>query len=99
MLNTINQKVIIGGHTDNSRISTPEFPSNWDLSSKRSVNFMKYLFQREPTLRPERFSAVGYGEYQPLVPNYTDEGRQRNRRVEIMILRNYRPPAGAQLQK
>ena len=92
MLTTIDQKVVVSGHTDNMRINTPEFPSNWDLSSKRAVNFMKYILQKEPTLQPERFSAIGYGEYKPVAVNTTEEGRQQNRRVEILIVRNYRLP-------
>jgi chemotaxis protein MotB len=89
MLTTMSQRVVVGGHTDNSPINTVEFPSNWDLSSKRAVNFMRYMLSAERLLRPERFSAIGYGEYRPLVPNNTDTNRQRNRRVEIMIMRDY----------
>lgn len=92
MLTTIDQKVVVSGHTDNVPINTSEFPSNWDLSSKRAVNFMRYILQREPSLQPDRFSAVGYGEYQPVAINTTEEGRQRNRRVELLIMRNYRLP-------
>jgi chemotaxis protein MotB len=89
LLTTISQKVAISGHTDNIPISTPEFPTNWDLSSKRAVNFLRYMLERETLLRPERFSAIGYGEYRPLMPNSTAVNRERNRRVEVLIMRDY----------
>jgi chemotaxis protein MotB len=92
LLTTISQKVAISGHTDNIPINTQEFPSNWDLSSKRAVNFLRFMLERESLLRPERFSAIGYGEFRPLVPNSTAINRERNRRVEILIMRDY--PAG-----
>jgi chemotaxis protein MotB len=96
MLVPLKQKVTISGHTDNVPINTAEFPSNWDLSSKRALNFMKFLLAQEK-LEPERFSAIGYGEYRPLAPNNTGEGQQTNRRVEVLILRSYRAPDTANL--
>ncbi len=88
VLGQIPQQVIISGHTDNVPINTAEFPSNWDLSSKRALNVMKFMLYNHPELNPERFSAVGYGEYRPLVSNGTEEGRVKNRRVEVLILRS-----------
>jgi len=82
------QRVVISGHTDNVPIHTYDFPSNWELSSRRAINFMKFLFSVEPKLQPERFSAIGYGEYHPIAPNNTPEGRAKNRRVEVLIVRN-----------
>ncbi|MDR2401220.1 MAG: OmpA family protein [Deferribacteraceae bacterium] len=89
LLTTISQKVAISGHTDNIPINTAEFPTNWDLSSKRAVNFLRYMLERESLLRPERFSAIGYGEFRPMVPNSTAINREKNRRVEILIMRDY----------
>ncbi|GHU85098.1 motility protein B [Deferribacterales bacterium] len=89
MLSTMRQKVIVSGHTDNGRIRTAEFPTNWELSSRRASNFMRYMLDHEPFLRPERFSVAGYGEYRPVASNLTEYGRQQNRRVEILVLRNY----------
>lgn len=96
LLAPLNQRVVISGHTDNVPINTPEFPSNWDLSSKRAINFMRYLFSINGKLNPGRFSAIGFGEYRPIADNNTPEGRQRNRRVEILIARNntYNPNEG-----
>jgi chemotaxis protein MotB len=81
-------EIEIAGHTDNRSINTPEFPSNWDLSAKRALNFMKILLEEEGT-SPERFSTIGYGEYRPIATNETVEGRSKNRRVEVSVLRNF----------
>lgn len=89
MLVPLHQKVVISGHTDNVPINTRDFPSNWDLSSKRALNFMKFLLVQEK-LEPQRFSAIGYGEYRPVMSNDTSEGRAKNRRVEVLIQRNYK---------
>lgn len=90
MLSELTQVVMISGHTDNMPISTAEFPTNWELSSRRAVNFMKYIIASDVRLRAERFSATGYGEYRPIAPNDTDEGRAKNRRVEVLVQRTYR---------
>ncbi|MBC8016088.1 MAG: OmpA family protein, partial [Sporomusaceae bacterium] len=70
MLSTLSQQIVISGHTDNVPINTREFPSNWELSSKRAINFMKFLLS-QGKLQPERFSAIGYGEYRPMASNNT----------------------------
>jgi len=88
MLSSLPQRVIISGHTDNIPIYTAEFPTNWDLSSKRALNFMKYLISRSK-LQPERFSAIGYGEYRPIASNTDEAGRAQNRRVEVLIVRSH----------
>jgi chemotaxis protein MotB len=80
------QNVTIAGHTDTVPINTREFPSNWDLSSKRALNFMKFLLENKH-LKPERFNATGYGEYRPTASNDTEAGRTRNRRVEVLLQR------------
>ena len=85
------KKVTVTGHTDNVPINRPEFPSNWDLSVKRSVNFLKVLLEN-PNLDPTKFSATGMGEYHPVAPNTTPEGRARNRRVEVAIMRDLAAP-------
>ncbi|EHQ90312.1 flagellar motor protein MotB [Desulfosporosinus youngiae] len=80
-------KVEVAGHTDNIPIKNHEFDSNWDLSSRRSLNFMKYLLNSND-LNQARFRSIGYGEYQPIASNETPEGRAKNRRVEVNIIRN-----------
>ncbi|MCL4439709.1 MAG: OmpA family protein [Firmicutes bacterium] len=77
-------EVLVAGHTDNQPIHTKEFESNWDLSSERALNCMKILLSTS-RLDPRRFSAIGYGEYRPIASNETEEGRAKNRRVEVTI--------------
>lgn len=80
-------EVIVSGHTDDIPISNSSYASNWELSVARAVNFMKLMLENEK-LDPTMFSAKGYGEYKPAVPNSTEENRQKNRRVEILITLN-----------
>jgi chemotaxis protein MotB len=87
LLSQYNQyEVLIMGHTDNRPINTKEFPSNWELSSQRALNFMKFLLEN-PKLDPARFGAIGHAEYRPIDTNATEAGRAKNRRVEIAIIR------------
>jgi len=99
LLAAIPERVIITGHTDNVPIATAQFPSNWELSSARAMTFMKALFAANATLNPARFSAIGYGEYRPVATNDTEEGRRRNRRVEIMIARSFKMADGTLVAK
>ncbi|WP_405099046.1 flagellar motor protein MotB [Oceanobacillus sp. FSL H7-0719] len=81
-------QIIISGHADDRPMHTVEFASNWELSVIRAVNFMKEILadgMHDPTL----FSAKGFGEYQPSVPNTSEENRAKNRRVEILVLPNF----------
>ncbi len=79
-------EIVVAGHTDDVPINTAEFPSNWELSAKRALNFMKILLQNEE-LGPDRISSVAYGEQRPIATNRTTEGRAANRRVEVSIIR------------
>lgn len=81
-------EIVVSGHTDNQPIRTQSFKSNWDLSSSRAIRFMDVLLQNKQ-LKPERFSAIGYGEYRPVASNDTAAGRAKNRRVEVSIIRKY----------
>ncbi|MBF6634451.1 MAG: flagellar motor protein MotB [Planococcus sp. (in: Bacteria)] len=76
--------IFIEGHTDNIPAGTKEYPTNWELSSARAINFMKILLENDK-LDPEKFSATGYSEYHPIATNDTLEGRTENRRVEVLI--------------
>lgn len=82
----IENHITVEGHTDNWPISTQEFPSNWELSTTRATNVVRFFIE-EKGLDPDRFSAAGYGEYRPLRPNDTAENRSYNRRVDIVIRR------------
>jgi chemotaxis protein MotB len=77
-------EITVAGHTDNVPISTPLYPSNWHISRDRAFNFLWELYNRSD-LPPGLFSARAYGEYHPIADNDTPEGRQKNRRVEVMI--------------
>lgn len=88
-------EVIVSGHTDTTPISTVFFKSNWDLSSMRAIRFMDILLENKQ-LKPERFSAIGYGEYRPVADNKTAAGKSKNRRVEVSIMHSYSNEASAQ---
>ena len=75
----------IEGHTDNQPIKYSGWKSNWELSSHRALGVLHYLVSGKG-ISPTRLSAIGYGEYHPVASNDTNEGRQLNRRVEIVIL-------------
>ncbi|BAK15044.1 flagellar motor protein [Solibacillus silvestris StLB046] len=79
------RNVVITGHTDNVPIKTPEFDSNWDLSVMRAVNFMKEIVSGNEQLDSKYFSVKGFGEFQPIATNDTQEGRAKNRRVEVLV--------------
>jgi len=77
-------EVVVVGHTDNVPINTVRYPSNWYVSVDRAVNFLSILVQ-ESGLDPNLFSARGCGEERPIATNDTPDGRQLNRRVEVLI--------------
>ena len=78
--------VKVEGFTDNQPISTSRFPSNWELSAARAAAVVRMLTMEG--IEPERLAAVGYGRFQPVARNDTDEGRRRNRRVVLLISRD-----------
>lgn len=78
-------RVGIEGHTDNQPIKYSGWKSNWELSIARALSVLHYLAEGEG-VSPQRLSAIGYGEYQPIASNDTREGQQLNRRVEVVIL-------------
>jgi chemotaxis protein MotB len=77
-------EVVVAGHTDNLPINTVRYPSNWHVSVDRALNFLDILIT-ESGLDPGFFYARGCGEHRPIADNDTPEGRQMNRRVEVMI--------------
>ena len=84
-LNVPNSHVAIEGYTDNEPIKHSGWKSNWELSSGRALAVLHHLID-DCKVRPQRLSANGYGEYRPVASNDTKEGKQKNRRVEIVIL-------------
>lgn len=85
LINDFNNDLVIEGYTDDVPMSSPRFPTNWELSTARAVSVVRYLSEVED-VDPERLSAVGYGEYRPMVPNDSVENRANNRRVNILII-------------
>ena len=75
----------IVGHTDTSPIKTEKFPSNWELSSNRACDVVRFLI--ENGIKPEYLTAEGKAEFQPVATNTTEVGRAKNRRVEIIYER------------
>jgi chemotaxis protein MotB len=76
--------VVVEGHTDNVPIHNERFPSNWELSTARAISVARFLFENGG-FDPARFTVAGYGEHHPVRSNDTPEGRQENRRVEILL--------------
>ncbi|WP_442684324.1 flagellar motor protein MotD [Stenotrophomonas sp. JC08] len=76
--------VRVEGHTDNLPIATAQFPSNWELSAARAASVV-HLFA-DHGVQPERLAMVGYGQFRPRDSNALPEGRNRNRRVMVIIL-------------
>ncbi len=84
IIESVGVPVEIEGHTDNVPIETTAFPSNWELSTARAVNVLRFLTERNQ-VDHQRVSAVGMSQYHPVVPNTTLENRTQNRRVEIIF--------------
>ncbi len=77
--------VRIEGHTDNIPIHNSQYQSNWELSTARATELAQIFIEISHVV-PSRLSAAGYAEYHPLASNATAEGRNRNRRVDIIVL-------------
>ncbi len=75
--------VVVEGHTDNAPMHSPIFPSNWELSAARAAAVVRFFESRG--IPGFRLQAVGYGDTRPISENFTEEGRRKNRRVEIVI--------------
>lgn len=86
LIRTVDYQVRIEGHTDDWPISTVRFPSNWELSTGRAASVVRFFIENVG-FSPKKLEAAGYGEYRPIETNATPEGRQRNRRVDVVLLR------------
>jgi chemotaxis protein MotB len=98
-----NKLIIVQGHTDNVPIKgrlAERFPTNWELSAARAVNVARFL-QDTAGLDPSQLSATGFSEYRPKADNSTAEGRQKNRRIEIVLapLPEEPPPEEKQIEQ
>jgi chemotaxis protein MotB len=85
----------VEGHTDNVPVVAGQYPSNWELSAARAASVVHLLIAGGVT--PERLSAVALGEYRPVLPNATSDGRSANRRVVLLVEAGSAVPAAAAL--
>jgi chemotaxis protein MotB len=79
----INWVLRIDGHTDVRPIASFQFPSNWELSSARAISVVQYLISKG--ISPQRLVAAGFGEFQPLDTDKTEDAFRRNRRIELKL--------------
>lgn len=93
-----DRQIRVEGHTDN-KLPKPKlqarYPTNWELSTARAINVVRCLI-KEGGVPPSMLSAVGYADSRPVASNETEDGRRKNRRVEIVLYP--RPPAEAAMQ-
>jgi len=82
---SLGNYIRIEGHTDNVPIHNAKFPSNWELSTSRATVVVSYMIAKFG-MQPDALSAAGYAEYRPVAENDTEEGKARNRRVDIIVL-------------
>lgn len=88
LVNVKDRAISIEGHTDNVPIGaelSKMYPTNWELSAVRATTVARYL-QEKTGIDPGLLSAIGYGEYQPVASNESEEGRAKNRRIEIVLV-------------
>lgn len=76
----------VEGHTCDLPMVSPRYPTNWELSTSRATNVVRFLIE-DKHIKPYRLSAAGYADVKPLVPNTSERNRARNRRVDIVILK------------
>jgi chemotaxis protein MotB len=81
----------VAGHTDSAKVVSPttqeRFPTNWELSTARATNVVRFL-QERGRVPGDRLTAMGFAQYRPAANNATAEGRQQNRRIELVLIRN-----------
>jgi chemotaxis protein MotB len=79
-----NHQIVVEGHTDNIPIRTSHFPSNWELSTARATSVVQYMI-KSMAFPPDKLGAIGYGQFQPIAPNDSEENRSKNRRVVFFV--------------
>ena len=79
-----DREFLVAGHTDDVPISSARFQDNWELSTARSTNVVRYL--AEEGVSPETLAAAGYSKYDPIASNKSKKGRAKNRRIEIILM-------------
>ncbi|MFH1620118.1 MAG: OmpA family protein [bacterium] len=85
-LKDLDNPVIVDGHTDSLKLIKSRHKTNRELSAARAFSVIDFLTKQG--VAPDRLTALGYGEYRPVADNATEEGRRKNRRIEITVLRD-----------
>jgi chemotaxis protein MotB len=83
-LSNYSNDIRVEGHTDNVPINSAVYPSNWELSTARATNVLRFMLKQD--FDPSQLSAAGYGEYRNIAGNDSEEGRKQNRRVDLVLL-------------
>jgi chemotaxis protein MotB len=81
-----DRRFLVAGHTDIAPIKTAKFPNNWYLSTARANSVVQHMIKQG--FPPKSLAAAGYGEFDPVAPNDNEQGREQNRRIEIILLPN-----------
>lgn len=85
LVTEVRHPIVVEGHTDNHPISSAQFPTNWELSTARATQVVRFFIRHD--VSPRRLSAAGVAAQRPIASNSGDRGRSRNRRVEIVLVR------------
>jgi len=85
LVTEVRHPIVVEGHTDSRPISDPRFPTNWELSTARATQVVRFFIDHRVPAR--RLQAAGVAAQRPLASNKSDSGRSRNRRVEIVLVR------------
>lgn len=86
VLKTLDTEILVQGHADDRPINTTLFPSNWELSTKRATNVVKFLVDK-CDIEEKYLTPTGNAEFKPIAPNDNEYNRQKNRRIDIVILK------------
>lgn len=79
-----DRRFMVAGHTDTDRIKSRQFKDNWDLSAARAMSVVQFMIKSG--FDPKNLAAAGYGEFDPVAPNDTEDNKQLNRRIEIVLV-------------
>jgi chemotaxis protein MotB len=87
----VRHPIVVEGHTDSRPIASPQFPTNWELSTSRATQVVRFFIRQR--VAPSRLQAAGLASERPIASNLNDAGRSRNRRVEIVLARQNTSPS------
>lgn len=85
LLHEVNRSMLVEGHTDNQAIRTPQYPSNWELAAARASTIVRYMIKIH-SIEPAKLAAISYADQRPIASNATEDGRKKNRRIEILLM-------------